>query len=97
MLDLLPCEESVEPESLSKELDSKELSKEAKDVKELSEELPEDVNHEREEESDESQAVSVVVKFDGVGAAVVLLVLSVAPQVTANKANAQAVFCIMAK
>jgi len=61
MLDLLSPEDSAEPESLPKELDNKELSKECEEPKELLKEPPEDSNHDMEEESDESQAVSVVV------------------------------------
>jgi hypothetical protein len=91
MLDLLPAEEAVEPESSPKELDVKELSMEDKDVAELLKEPLEDVNHDvPEEESDESQAVSVVVALD-VG---VVLFWALA---TANKRNAKAVFCIMAE
>jgi hypothetical protein len=52
--------DAYEPESEPKELDAKEV-KDCKEVPELPEELSEEVNHDAEEDSDESQAVIVVV------------------------------------
>jgi hypothetical protein len=56
-------EDAYEPESVDKELDPKELDmvKDCKEVAELLDEPPEEVNHEAEEDIDESQAVIVVV------------------------------------